>query len=85
MEHASLVQQRFDQLSVKYIEATDERDKAVQENIFYRRKEKEYNTALADKLEMQLEIDDYIAKTSKLNNKNRDLETKFKIATADNA
>lgn len=84
MEHASVVDDQFKQLAIKYTELEELKEKTDEENIYYKKKEREYNKVLQEKIEMQLEIDDYIAKCNRGNRINRELETNNKILSADN-
>lgn len=84
MDHANVVNDQFKQLSNKYTELEQLKEKTDEENIYYRRKEIQFNKALEEKIQMQLQIDDYIAKTNRQQRVNRDLETNNKILTADN-
>ena len=65
MDHANVVNDQFKQLSNKYTELEQLKEKTDQENIYYRRKEIQFNKALEEKIQMQLQIDDYIAKTNR--------------------
>lgn len=65
MDHANVVNDQFKQLSNKYTELEQLKEKTDEENIYYRRKEIQFNKALEEKIQMQLQIDDYIAKTNR--------------------
>lgn len=84
MEHASVVDDQFKQLAIKYTELEELKEKTDEENVYYKKKEREFNKALQEKIDMQLEIDDYIAKCNRAQRINRELETNNKILSADN-
>lgn len=62
----------------------EEKEKTDIENEYFKKKEKQFNLALKEKVEMQLKLDDQITKLNRTTNKNREFETTNKIMNADN-
>ena len=62
----------------------EEKERTDNENEYLKKKEKQFNMALQEKVEMQLKLDDQITKLNRATKQNRELETTIKIINADN-
>ena len=62
----------------------EEKERTDNENEYLKKKEKQFNMALQEKVEMQLKLDDQITKLNMETRQNRELETTIKIINADN-
>ena len=62
----------------------EEKERTDNENEYLKKKEKQFNMALQEKVEMQLKLDDQITKLNRATRQNRELETTIKIINADN-
>ena len=62
----------------------EEKERTDNENEYVKKKEKQFNMALQEKVEMQLKLDDQITKLNRATRQNRELETTIKIINADN-
>lgn len=62
----------------------EEKENTDAENEYFKKKERQYNAALKEKLEMQVKLDDQITKLNRATRVNKELETNNKILSADN-
>lgn len=84
MEHTSIVEDKFNQLTIKFCVLEEDKDAIDKEMKIYKRKETQYNLALQEKIQAQMKIDDQIVKINRLTDWNRKYETTNKILNADN-
>ena len=71
-------------MTLKFCELEEEKERTDNENEYLKKKEKQFNMALQEKVEMQLKLDDQITKLNRATRQNRELETTIKIINADN-